>query len=76
MKIRLYLKDPGGVSNAVLESAQDSLDELDLTDHEKDLIIEGRMESIYDKLKPWVEWGEYVTIEIDLDKDEAKVVRL
>jgi hypothetical protein len=45
-----------------------------LTDDERDDLLETRMAAVWDKLKPWVRYQEYVTVVIDTDAGTARVV--
>lgn len=74
MKIKITFKDPDAVSDAIdqafdLQQKPDGIDDDEWGD-----IIQSRKESL--SLKPWVEWMEYVTIEIDTDAKTCVVVPL
>lgn len=77
MKLRVTFKDPDGVDNALHELASEKAEELqslagdfDLGEDPYDRIKEGLGEVI----KPWVQYGEYVTIEIDTVAKTAVVI--
>lgn len=75
MKIRITLKDPDGVENSVQEAVEESLAqiaELDLD--EKEMIQEKRMDEAKGAIEKWVQYGEYVRIEIDTEEGTAKVL--
>lgn len=71
MKIRITLKDPDGVSNSVDEAAKQNVYE---GDNEQELEnVKERIETI---ISDWIRWGEYVTIEIDVDTGIARVLKV
>lgn len=74
MKIRIILKDPDGVGDSIDEAARDSLPE-GLSEEERDMLFDLRREKIAADCTPWLEYSEYVTIEIDTDAGTAVVVR-
>lgn len=59
MKIKLFLKDPDGVYDSINEFMKDH-PELD-------------QDEVESKISKFVKWGEYVTVEIDLDNLTAEV---
>lgn len=73
-KIRITFKDPDAVSNAV----DDYLKSLDFDDKldadEIDLVKEHRKEIVMEQLQTLFKWGEYVTLEVDLETEEIMVV--
>ena len=74
MKIRLTLKDPDGVYESVREAASEQLSALEgLSDEELDDLKKSREEEINEDIKQWVEYGEYLTVEIDTDAGTATV---
>jgi hypothetical protein len=76
MIIRVTFKNPDTLLDSVSDAVKASVGSLPLSDEEKSLIIESRTEnenaSICDN---WCEYGEYVTIEFDTEKNTATVVR-
>lgn len=73
MKVKLFLKDPDGVYESVKDAVQETLPD-GLNDDEAEDLLKSRMEDTHEKLKQWVEWKEYVTVEIDTATGEAKVL--
>ena len=67
MKIRITLKDPDGVSNSVDRCIENLRG---ITDDD----LERQREDIEDSIKGFVEYNEYVTIEIDTDTNTAIVI--
>ena len=76
MIITLNLKDPDGVSDGVARAASRRVQEIaeTLTDEEAEDCREGIQDRLEEDIKPWVEWGEYVTIELDTETKTARVV--
>lgn len=68
------MKDPDGVSDAIMEAAQRSVAGMKLDDDEREELEESRREKISEKLGKWFEYSEYLDIEIDLDAGTAVVV--
>ncbi len=73
MKVRLFLKDPYGVYESVKDAVQETLPD-GLSEDEASDLLKSRTEDTHEKLKKWVEWKEYVTVEIDTDTGEAEVM--
>lgn len=74
MKIRVHCKDPDGFYEAVEEAATKQADDIPrLLPSERQQIIESRREQIREKLSKWVQYGECVEIEFDLDAMTATV---
>ena len=59
MKLRITLKDPDGVSNSLREAARG------------DINVVAELE---EQIKSYVEYAEYVTIEIDTVTNKARVI--
>lgn len=76
MKIRLHLKDPDGISDSIEEAVKDSLEgvSLSLSSEELEAVAEVRNEEFNEAIKKWVDFSEYVTIEIDTVTGEAEVI--
>lgn len=74
MKLRVTMKDPDGVCDAVMEAAQRSVAGMKLDEDEREQIEESRREKIGEQLQKWFEYGEYLEIDIDLDAGTATVV--
>ena len=74
MKIRVTMKDPDGVSDAITEAAQQSVAGMKLDDDEREELEESRREKIGKQLSKWFEYGEYLEVDIDLEAGTATVV--
>ena len=76
MKVRITLKDPDGVYDSIIDAVQQQLARGSYHDQEeKDQAGEYWQERITEETAPWIEYGEYVTIEIDLDSRTAEVLK-
>ena len=75
MKISLTFKDPDGVANSLKDAVVDSLSDMkdSLSKREFDQLVEIRMEEAGNSLSKWVEYSEYITVEIDTDNGTATV---
>ena len=73
MKVKLFLKDPDGVYDSVNDAVQETLPD-GLSEDEAEDLLKSRTEDTHEKLKKWVEWKEYVTVEIDTDTGDARVL--
>jgi hypothetical protein len=75
MKIKIQLKDPDGVYDSIKEAARKSVREIkELTEEEQSALEEKRHQDLASKCRKWIEYGEYVTIEIDTETGEAIVL--
>ena len=68
MKIQITLKDPDGVSWSVDEAVK--IEASKKNDPDEGVI----RERIVEQLRDWIEYEEYVTIEIDTKTNKARVV--
>jgi len=80
MKIKITLKDPDGFYEAIREAAEKQV--LETIGHSQlgteeliEELIEKRHEAIAEYLKRWVDYGEYVSIEFDLDQATTTVIK-
>lgn len=79
MKFKITMKDPDGVSCAIQEEAEKQYKNkignklVYYTPEGKERLIEGFSDILLEKIKKWFEYQEYVTIEIDTDKNTARV---
>jgi hypothetical protein len=75
MRFTLTFKDPDGPSECLREAVTESIP-FTITDPEEiDQLIDSRLEDLREFIEPWVQWGEYVSIEFDTETKTAKVVR-
>lgn len=74
-KVRITVKDPDGVYDAIRDAARASLKDVhDLSKAEREDLVEGRHEQIAEALSSWVEYGEYITVEFDTEAKTARVM--
>lgn len=76
MKVRLTMKDPDALYDAVAEAVAADVKKLEgLTDQERDDLAETRREKVRGRIvENWMEWGEYLEVEFDLDAMSATVI--
>jgi hypothetical protein len=75
MLIRIQFKDPDRVGDAVQQAVSEAVHAVpDLSTDERDMVMDARMERTWEDLEKFVEYQEYVTIEIDTDAGTARVV--
>jgi len=75
MKYRITMKDPDGPYEAIQEAAKQQLAGVPgLTDEERESLIDGRHTTLRDQALKWLEYGEYVTLEIDTEANTCVVV--
>lgn len=76
-KIQITLKSPDGIDYAIQEYTQSMIDEIkaETKPHEdwEDELFRVR-KLVKKKLAKFIQYSEYVTIEIDLDNETAKVL--
>lgn len=72
--IRIKLKDPDVAYEAIVEQVNQELEESNLPEDEQEAVRELRIEKYQEKVDTFFEYGEYLTVDIDTDKVEARVV--
>lgn len=72
MKIKIYLKDPDTLYDAINDAVAEI--ETGLSASETDAIKEVRKKEYKELSKKWFEYGEYVTLEIDTEKETCIVI--
>jgi hypothetical protein len=76
MKIRVTMKNPDALHDAVEEAVKEELANADnLSEEEKEEIMEIRRNENIEKARKWFEYGEYLTVEIDTEADTCVVVQ-
>ncbi len=71
MKLRVVLKDPDGFYEATREAAEDMVREGRVASGRDLEDLRGEIE---EGIRQWVKWGEYVTLEFDLETNSARVL--
>ena len=77
MLIRIYLKDPDGVYESIDDAVRGHVQTVDgvrPNDDAYEDLVTARRKSADKELARWVEYGEYVTVEIDTVAKTARVV--
>lgn len=77
MKIRVTMKDPDALYEAVQEAVAAGVKKLEgLTDQERDDLVDFRCDQVRTRIvENWMEWGEYLEVEFNLDAMSATVVK-
>lgn len=73
MKFKITMKDPDGVYDSVQDAVKQSVDALELSEEEKEAVLEKRIDSVNSAIGKWFEYGEYLTVEVDTDTMTATV---
>lgn len=75
MKFRIEFKDPDTVFESVKEAADVRVSQLGgLTEKEIEMLTKSTMETLFEDIKPWIRYDEYVAIEFDTDAKTATVI--
>lgn len=80
MKLQITFKNPDGVADSIADAihfeSMENTDFLMLSEQEQEEIKENKRKELLEQISPWVEYGEYVTIEINTDDNTAKVLKV
>jgi hypothetical protein len=76
VKIRVTMKNPDALHEAVREAVAGDMAKLELDDDERDSIAEMREEKTREFCKRWFKWSECITIEIDTIEGTCRVVEV
>lgn len=74
MKFQITMKDPDGCYDCMKQAAEDSVASLDVSDEEKDLLIDSRESEVKKACSKWFRYGEYLTVEVDTEANTCTVV--
>lgn len=75
MIFRVTMKDPDSLYDAAVEAVQEELAKLEgLDEQEREILEETRVEAAKELAGIWFEYGEYLTVEIDTEKETCVVV--
>lgn len=74
MKIKVTMKDPDTMYNAVQDAVTEEVKALGLPEDETESLIELRTEKERAKMDKWFEYGEYLAVEFDTEAMTAAVV--
>lgn len=77
MKIKVTLKDPDTMHDAVRDAVTRDVKALGLSARESQLLINDRFEQESSEISDrWMEYGEYLTVEFDTIAKTARVVEI
>lgn len=74
MKLTIQLKDPDGVYDSIEDAIKQSVAALELSEEEREAVAESRRVIVSEVCATWIEFGEYVSIEIDTETKTAAVL--
>lgn len=72
-KIQITFKDPDALNDCIRESIERE-DISGLSDAEKDAVIEVRINKAREICDRWFRYGEYLTVEVDVDEETITVL--
>jgi len=80
MKFRITMKDPDGPCDCLQDEAKRLVNAIPgvkdgLDDDEREALIESKREKLKDFTRPWMKYGEYITVEFDTEAGTATVVK-
>jgi len=68
------MKDPDGVHESIRDAVEESLPDDLLDGDEREALFETRVDKTERLLSKWIECGEYLSVEFDLDEGTARVL--
>ena len=74
MKIKVTMKDPDTMHDAVQDAVKEEVKAMGLPEDESESLIELRTNKVGEKMAKWFEYGEYLTVEFDTDAMTATVL--
>ena len=74
MIFRVVMKDPYSLIDDVDEAIIEDLEKINLSYDEKELFRESRKADALNIASKWFEYSEYLTVEIDTEKETIRVV--
>ena len=74
MIFKVYMKDTDVLQDGATEAVEEELKTSGLNESEQELLKELRVEKALDVASKWFEYGEYLTVEIDTEKETIRVV--
>jgi hypothetical protein len=75
MKIKVMMKDPDTLGDAIDDAVRTDLAGIEGLDAEdREALFEGRREKVGELCAKWFKYGEYLSIEIDTDAETATVL--
>jgi len=73
MKVKVFIKDTDVLQDAVSDAVYEDL-ESHLPEDERELLAEKRIQKTLDIASKWWEYGEYITVEFDTERETIRVV--
>jgi hypothetical protein len=75
MKFRITMKDPDSPYEYIRDAARDSIMNSEhLSNEEIEMIMESRTDNYIKFIKPWIKYGEYITLEFDTVENTCKII--
>ncbi|HYQ47110.1 MAG TPA: hypothetical protein VER11_34305 [Polyangiaceae bacterium] len=76
MKFTITFKDPDTVSDAIRDAAKQEVSQIVglKSERERENLIETRCEDITAVTEKWIEYGEYLRVEIDTEAQTARIL--
>lgn len=74
MKFKVFMKDTDVLQDGIEEALDAELKSSGLPDDEQEALREIRFEKAQDVASKWFQYGEYLTVEIDTEKETIRVV--
>jgi hypothetical protein len=78
MIIEITLKDSDGIYDSITDALNAEVEKMDIEmgEDEKESFIDKRREKINEVLGEWVEYGEYLTLKVDIKKKTCEIVKV
>jgi len=76
MKIRVTMKDPDTMYDAVRASVEREVEAMGLPEDEAEALAEMKAEKIRGKMSKWFKYGEYLEVECDTEAMTARVIEV
>lgn len=75
MKFRITMKDPDGVYDCVKDAAKEWANKItEVDEDEREALVESKHEKLQELCREWFEYGEYLTVEVDIEAGTCTVV--
>jgi len=74
MIFKVYMKDTDVLYDGIEEAVDEQLKESGLNAGEQEAVKDLRIEAAQEVASKWFEYGEYLTVEIDTEKETIRVV--
>lgn len=74
MKFTVTIKDPDVFEEAIRDAVVDDVNQLSLSEDEKEALVDIRVAKTEELIRKWVEYGEYIRVEFDTEAKTATVV--